>query len=69
MKASYSKGRKKKGQCQFILLIEIFEESLEDKLSRMLADSLAEEIDREIMSELLELGLGNRNNTNHDEQS
>lgn len=54
------------GRCQFTLLIEIFEESSEDKISRLMAESLTEEIDREIMSRLLEMS--RNNNTDYDEQ-
>ena len=58
MQASYSDEQKKDGQCQFILLIEMYEESPEDRFSKMLAESLAREIDNGIMSRLIDMARG-----------
>lgn len=43
----------KNPNCQFLLLIEIYEETAEETLEKLLADEIAKSIDAEIMRQLI----------------
>jgi hypothetical protein len=52
MEASSSLGSTNPN-CQFLLLIEIYDETAEEILAKMLSDEIAKSIDAEIMRELI----------------
>lgn len=53
MKTSYSEESNDGIKCQFILLVEIYEESFEEMLKNTLVETLTSEINKQIISMLI----------------